>query len=429
VRRLFWRAGFGATPAEARRWAARGRAATLQHVLAPDGTRAPLTGPAGMAIDPQASYGFDALWWLDRMVRTAWPLQEKIALFWHDHFATREQYWPMMLRQNELFRTGGLGTFDDLAYGILEDPAMGTWLNLIGSYKADPNENFARELMELFTLGEGDGYTETDVREAARALTGYVRREPSGVLENVDFQTSRHDAGAKTIFGQTDTFGPRDVVRLCMEHPGHAPFLMRKLWAFFIDEPLDAATLAALQRIYVDGGRAIRPVVAAILDHPALYASLDSPGMVKCPAVFLAGMLRATGTPVAIPDWSWQIRDMGQQLFWPPSVAGWEWGAPWVSSNGMRSRFAAAGTMLRTSRCAVADGSTPLGLSPEAHLERALDAVGRPWASNATRGRLLDLARRYADLGAARGQDRSAADMTQRALRHLLLAGPDNQLH
>ena len=96
-------------------------------------------------------------------------------------------------------------------------------------------------------------------------------------------------------------------------------------------------------------------------------------------------MLRATGTPVAIPDWSWQIRDMGQQLFWPPSVAGWEWGA--------------------------------------------LDAVGRPWASNATRGRLLDLARRYADLGAARGQDRTAADMTQRALRHLLLAGPDNQLH
>jgi uncharacterized protein (DUF1800 family) len=179
-----WRAGFGATPHEARKWAHRGRGATVSWLLSPNGRKAPLApGPKPMALDPANEYGHDMLWWLDRMVRTTRPLEEKMVLLWHDHFATRDVDTPLMLRQNALFRRRALGSFPALLGDVMQDPAMGSFLNLIGSHKDEPNENFARELMELFTLGEGNGYTETDVREAARALTGYVKgREVGGGL-------------------------------------------------------------------------------------------------------------------------------------------------------------------------------------------------------------------------------------------------------
>ena len=173
--RVLWRAGFGGTPAEVRACAGQGRAATLRRLLAPDGRPAPLKGPRPMKLDPANVYGHDVLWWLDRMVRTTRPLEEKMVLFWHDHFATRDQDTPPMLRQNATFRRHALGGFPALLDDVLEDPAMGGFLNIIGSDKGEPNENFARELMELFTLGEGNGYTETDVREAARALPATSR--------------------------------------------------------------------------------------------------------------------------------------------------------------------------------------------------------------------------------------------------------------
>jgi uncharacterized protein (DUF1800 family) len=431
VRRVMWRAGFGATAHEAKKWAHRGRGDTLRWLLSPNGRKAPLLpGPKPMALDPVNEYGHDMLWWLDRMVRTTRPLEEKMVLFWHDHFATRDVDTPLMLRQNAVFRSHALGSFPALLRDVMEDPAIGSFLNLIGSHKDEPNENFARELMELFTLGEGNGYTETDVREAARALTGYVEgRKVGGVLASIRFDPKSHDAGRKRIFGHTGRFGPQDVLRLAVGHHRHPEFLVRKLWSSFIPEPLPRATRLRLQRIYTGSGHKLKPVVAEILDHPMLYANLGAPTMVKSPAVAVAGMLRGARLGVKVDDWVWVTAGMGQRLFSPPSVAGWESGPAWMSSNGMRTRFVAANVALSQPGLKVEDGDTPVDLKPREQLERAMAALGHPWASPRTKKGLLSLARGYDAMAGEKWQRQVAADMTQRAMRHLLLSAPDAQVH
>jgi uncharacterized protein (DUF1800 family) len=431
VRRVLWRAGFGATAHEASKWAHRGRGETLRWLLSPNGHKAPLeSGPKPMKLDPANEYGHDVLWWMDRMVRTTRPLEEKMVLFWHDHFATRDVDTPLMLRQNALFRRRALGSFPALLSDVMEDPAMGTFLNLIGSYKDEPNENFARELMELFTLGEGNGYTESDVREAARALTGYVEgHKVGGVLTSVRFEPKNHDSGSKKIFGHRGHWGPHDVLRLVVSNHRHPEFLVRKLWSYFVDEPLDKSTRLRLQGVYTGSGHKLKPVVAGILDHPKVYANLDHPGMVKSPVVAIAGLLRASRLGVKVDDWVWVTSGMGQTLFSPPSVAGWDWGTAWMSSNGMRMRFVAANVALSQPGLKVDDGDTPLDLKPKQHLDRALAALGHPWASERTRKGLLSLAKGYDAMAGQKWQRQVAADMTQRALRHLLLSAPDAQVH
>ncbi|HMI68821.1 MAG TPA: DUF1800 family protein, partial [Solirubrobacteraceae bacterium] len=177
--RLLWRAGFGATPKEIDFWADRSRERAIDWLVhggrGPHGTQR-MVGPAprvnGKPLDPINEWGHDMLWWLDKMVRSQRPLQEKLTLFWHDHFATRDEDAPLMLAQNRKLRQHALGTFPALLSAVTTDPAMQAFLSLVDSDKSDPNENYARELMELFTLGVTGGYTEHDVREAARALTG-----------------------------------------------------------------------------------------------------------------------------------------------------------------------------------------------------------------------------------------------------------------
>src|SRR3954469_7475301 len=215
VRRLFWRAGFGASPEGAARWAKAGRAATIRWVM--NGGRGPeLTGPParvnGGPLDPVNEWGHDVLWWLDRMVRTQRPLVEKLTLFWHDHFATRDVERPLLLAQNRMLRKNCLGSFPTLLTNITRDPAMQLFLSLADSDSEAPNENYARELMELFTLGRG--YTENDIREAARALTGFVTVRENNHTTGTRYDASRHDDGQKTIFGQTGAWTWEDVVRL-----------------------------------------------------------------------------------------------------------------------------------------------------------------------------------------------------------------------
>ncbi|HEX5922672.1 MAG TPA: DUF1800 domain-containing protein [Baekduia sp.] len=431
VRRVMWRAGFGATEHEAAKWSHRGRGETLRWLLSPNGRKAPLLpGPKPMALDPANEYGHDVLWWLDRMVRTTRPLEEKMVLFWHDHFATRDQDTPLLLRQNAVFRRGALGSFPALLANVMEDPAMASFLNLVESHKEEPNENFARELMELFTLGEGNGYTETDVREAARALTGYVKgRREGGVLLTTRFEPKNHDGATKRIFGHKGRFGPHDVLRLVVANHHHPEFLVRKLWAYFVDEPLDKSTRLRLQRVYTGSKHHLKPVVAEILDHPKVYAHLDAPTMVKSPVVAIAGMLRATRLGVKTDDWVWITTAMGQHLFSPPSVAGWDWGPAWMSSNGMRMRFVAANVALSQPGLKVPDGDTPVDLKPAQQFDRAMAALGHPWASERTRKGLLALAKGYDAMAGQKWQRQLAADMTQRAMRHLLLSAPDAQVH
>ena len=436
VRRLFWRAGFGATPHEARRFAAAGKSATIDWLLNGERGGRELRGSVsrvdGKRIDPLNVWGHDTLWWLDRMVRTRRPLDEKMTLFWSDHFATSDQETPLMLRQNRMLRHGGLGSFRKLLGEVTRDPAMQLFLSLPDSDKRAPNENYARELMELFTLG--GGYTEKDVRNAARALTGWEAKWSKSGFRGIRFNDERHDDGIKTLLGRSGRFGTDDVLDIVVAHRRHAPFLTRKLWDFFITRPPGRATAAQLATVYRRSGHRIKPVVAEILAHPALYADLRAPDMVKSPLVFVAGHLRTAGGRVDRQAWAWLLSEMGQQPFRPPSVAGWTWGPEWLTTNSMRTRFVAVNYLLDER-----DGSLPVRKgtgNPEASSRQAVDkalvALGDPWISSATRERLQSLAHGwYADMTKPwqEKQKPDRADMLQRALRHLILSGPDAHLH
>jgi uncharacterized protein (DUF1800 family) len=433
VRRLFWRAGFGATPQEASDWAARGRKATLNWVL--NGGRGPsMIGPAptvdGHGLDPTNVWGHDVLWWLDRMVRSQRPLVEKMTLFWHDHFATSDQQTPLMLRQNKMLRGRALGSFPSLLAAVTTDPAMQLFLSLADSDKGAPNENYARELMELFTLGRG--YNEHDIRQAAKALTGFQSRwSRSGSFEGIHYAREAHAPGVKRIFHKRGRFDWHDVIRLVTHHPAHAPFIVGKLWDYFVARPIDHRTRTKLVRLYRHHNLRIKPVVAAILAHPTLYADLDKPDMVKAPLVFLAGSLRTTGRYVDTDSWAWLLEEMGQYPFHPPSVAGWDWGPAWISTNTTHARFTAITYLVQQGPLKVDDGTTPVGLSAADHIERALAATGRPFVSSAALDALTQLVPRFFE-GVKPTQDwllQERSDMCQRVLRHLLLSGPDAQLH
>ncbi len=436
VRRLFWRAGFGPTPQEVRHWTRAGRERTIAHVVHGPRRGASLLGPRptvrGRPIDPLNEYGHDVLWWLDRMVRSTWPLQEKLTLFWHDHFATRDQDTPLMLRQNRMLRRYGMGPFPRLLRQVTRDPAMQLFLSLADSHKDSPNENFARELMELFTLGEG--YTEGDIREASRALTGWRVTRRDGQINGTWFDRDRHDDRVKRVLGRRGRLGTQEVLDVVVKRPRHAPFLVTKLWGFFITEPLDRATRRDLVRTYRRSGMKVLPVVEDILRHRALYARLGGPDMVKSPLVYIAGTLRGARKPINSDSYTWLLSHMGQTPFRPPSVAGWDWGTAWLTSGTIRARLDAANMLIGWDDDAVLhvpDEAGRPGLQPAEQVDLALRALGSPWISDTTRGILTNVARHYFDdMKPDEEQGRVVrAAMLQRALRNLILTGPDAHLH
>ncbi len=256
AQRLCWRAGFGPTPGQAEALAGQPLRQVIYGLTRPSGA-ATLSGPEptddeGNPLAPADAWGEDHCWWLDRMVRSDQQLVERMTFIWHDWFANSNEKvnsQQMMLDQNNLFRGMALGSFHDLFLAVTTNPAMLVFLDGIYNEKDDPNENYAREMMELFSLGADRGaYTEDDVREMARALTGWTAEwsESSG-LHNFHFDPSRHDKGTKTVFGQTGNWNWEDAVRLCVNHPLHASFFVTKLWGYFIPSPPDEATLASLQ--------------------------------------------------------------------------------------------------------------------------------------------------------------------------------------
>jgi uncharacterized protein (DUF1800 family) len=307
---------------------------------------------------------------------------------------------------------------------------MQDFLSLVNSHKRAPNENYARELMELFTLGTGH-YSENDVREAARALTGFRGSYGNGRPLSISFDITRHDTGVKTILGKRGAFGYKDVLEIVVEHKAHAPFLVEKLWGFFVAEPLGRRTRADLVRAYTKSGRRIAPVVREILAHPALYSHLDDPRMVKWPVVQIAGALRGAGKGIDTDAWTWISQQMGQQLFSPPSVAGWDTGPAWMSTATSRARFLCATYLTSKPPMKVQRNSVPTSWSSAKHVAKARAVTGHPWTSNATDRELNRMAKEFLSSGRKPGQPLQSwqAELTQSALRHLLLAGPDASLH
>ncbi len=420
--RLLWRAGFGPKPGQGKSLAKKGVKKAVLSLTRPTGSEK-LTGPAPtddkhFPIAPYDARGHDHLWWLDRMIRTNQPLVERMTLIWHDWFATSivgVKSQKLMLDQNELLRKGGLGSFAMLLLNVTKDPAMLLWLSGNKNTKLSPNENYGREMMELFTLGAYRGYGESDVREQARALTGWRSRR-SKQLGDYDFryEASQHDDGAKTIFGKTGNFDWQDSCRLCLQNPLHSSFFVRKLWSYFMPTVPGAATQEALERLYRKS-YSIRPVVEAILMHPDLYRG---PRMIKPPVVYTAGLLRAMGRGVDSAKWPNLGVEAGQRLFYPPNVAGWD-DDRWLDTATVRGRWDTAAWALKP---AALDDAASAGLpaTADALVRKALAYWHVPAPLPGTRKVLLDFTSKALAAHGSRA-------MVMNALRQLVAISPDMQ--
>jgi uncharacterized protein (DUF1800 family) len=288
-------------------------------------------------------------WWFHRMLATQAPLREKMVLFWHDHFASSiqkvKQPYPM-LKQNELFRQNAFGSFKELTHAIVRDPAMMLYLDTQSSKKGKPNENFPRELMELFTLGEGH-YTEADIKEAARALTGYqINRQEGTVVHN----KRQWDNGDKTIYGKTGKFDGDDVVNLIFELPAAASMLPAKLWSYFVSEDPAAEIVDALAASFKASDFKIEPLLRQIFLSKEFNAESVVRNQIKCPVQYLIQLFKELEVPSPPPVYLLTSeQQLGQILFAPPNVAGWDWGKGWINTNTLLSRYNIAGFVTKGS--------------------------------------------------------------------------------
>jgi uncharacterized protein (DUF1800 family) len=278
-------------------------------------------------------------WWFDRMVRTTRPLREKLVLLWHGHFAVsyrgcEDAY--LLFKQNQFFRDHANGSFADLVAGIVRDPAMIVFLNNDRNRKGAPNENLARELMELFTLGVGN-YTEQDIRQGARALTGYTRRD-----NDFYFAKNQHDAGTKVILGKRGPFDGDTFARICLTRPACTRFVAFKLYKHFVADVDDYDDLDPVQQHVVRGlarelrlnRYALKPVLRKLLLSEHFYSDPVRGAKIKSPVELAVGMLRVLQTPTRDRRvLASALRMMGQELFNPPNVAGWPGGRAWINTS------------------------------------------------------------------------------------------------
>ncbi|MDP7009349.1 MAG: DUF1800 domain-containing protein [Phycisphaerales bacterium] len=285
-------------------------------------------------------------WWLKRMIETPRPLEEKLTLFWHGHFATGYRTIENsfhMYQQNAFFRTFAMGNFkEDLVRGIVHDPAMIQYLNNHQNRKEAPNENLARELMELFTLGEGEGYTEDDIKEGARTLTGYTFDDDS-----FSFNRTQHDTGVKTIFGRRGQFDGDDFVDLIFTRPSVSTYIIWKLYRFFINDlphgPTREATnyVNQLASVFKRNKWNIKSVMKAMLLSEHFYDEQNVQTIIKSPIQLIVQAMRTVNPPdrkKLLRTLSLASNLMGQKLFAPPSVKGWDGGRAWISTSTMFMR-------------------------------------------------------------------------------------------
>jgi Protein of unknown function (DUF1800) len=435
ARRLLWRAGFGPTPGQAEALVGQPLQQVVYSLTRPSGPAA-LSGPEpvdddGDPLAPADEWGQDHCWWLDRMVRSDQQLVEKMTFIWHDWFANSNEKvndQQAMLDQNNLFRENALGSFHELFLAVTTNPAMLVFLDGIYNDKDEANENYAREMMELFSLGADRGaYTEDDVREMARTLTGWRAEWSENVgLHNFHFDPTRHDTGQKTVFGQTGDWDYEDAVSLCVSHPLHPSFFVTKLWGYFIASPPDEATLASLQGLYLSSGYSIRAVLEAILQHPDFY---EGPELVTPPVVYNAGLLRSIGRPIDTTAWTWLSASAGQQLFYPPNVAGWDFGS-WLDTSSAKARWEMASYVTAKTYPNPWPEEDDERYSPTEEPAAALANAMAYWANPLLSAESMQCITAFAlSCPAGNGGNRSPYHaMRQNALRMLIATSPDMQV-
>lgn len=283
--------------------------------------------------------------WLDHMAASQAVLREKMTLFWHNHFATGTKLAYLMQVQNNTLRTHALGNFKDLLHAVARDPVMILYLNNQQNKRKAPNENFAREVMELFTLGEGNGYTERDIKEAARAFTGWH------INGRGDFElnTKQHDTGSKTIFGYTGHWGGEDVVELLLDQRQTAHTIAAKFYRFFVNEEPDSEIIHALGDHFYDSEYDIADLVETVFTSTWFYEKRHRGALVKSPTHLLVQTKRLSGMEVDPNKRDALLKAqeaLGQVLFFPPNVAGWPGGRAWIDGGTLLTRMRLPGLML-----------------------------------------------------------------------------------
>lgn len=278
-------------------------------------------------------------WWLDRMLNGPAPLLEKMTLFWHGHFATsiqkvRDAYW--MWLQNDTLRRNALGNFGALVKKISRDPAMMIYLDLQQSRQEHPNENWARELMELFTVGIGN-YTEQDIRESARAFTGY---RIDFTMQQFRFAPFQQDQGTKKFMGRTGNLNGDDIIDTLLSKPACAQFIGRKLWRFFAEDEPAAAIVDSVGATIRKHNFEMRPVLREIFSSAEFYSDRAMGSQIKSPVQYIVQTSKMLNAPAPPPLAAQNaMRQMGQILFAPPNVKGWDGGKQWISTSTLLFRY------------------------------------------------------------------------------------------
>jgi len=271
-----------------------------------------------------------AYWWADRMINSPRPLEEKMTLFWHNHFANNEQKvrdYRKLLLQNKTFRTHATGNFRNLLIATAKDPAMLYFLDAGQNVKGSPNENFAREIMELFTLGV-DNYEEEDIREAARAFTGWNTNDLEFIVNK-----NQHDTGSKTILNKTGNFSGEDVIDILLSQDAASKFLVKKIYKEFVNENLNNDIIESYANILKQNNFELKPLLSAMFLSRDFYSDKNRGAHIKSPVELVISTYKKLGlnnTP-GVPDFNQSTTAMGQTLFWPPTVAGWAGGKSWIT--------------------------------------------------------------------------------------------------
>ncbi len=359
ARHLLERTGFGAPPAQLVEFSRLDREQAVDRILA--ATRTASLQPAPLVAYQRPSHlkglteeqakaaqkemfrqGMEMrAWWVGEMLRAPTAgdaLTERMTLFWHNHFVSSQQKvksGTLMLRQNVLLRRYALGNFSSLLHAVAKDPAMVIYLDSATNRKGNPNENFAREVMELFTLGEGH-YTETDIKEAARAFTGWSFDPESG-----DFlwRPGMHDSDEKKVLGRSGNLDGDAVLDILLGQPATAEFIVGKLWREFVSPTPDKKEVRRIAASFRGAGYEIRAALKPLLLSPAFWATENRGSLVKSPVDIIVGTLRTleVDVPDALPL-ALALRQHGQDLFAPPNVKGWPGGEAWINSTTLLTR-------------------------------------------------------------------------------------------
>ena len=282
------------------------------------------------------------VYWVNQMSTTDAQLGEKMTLFWHNHFACRTQNAWYAQQLNNIHRENALGNFGTMLLAVSKAPVMLQFLNNQQNQKNHPNENFARELMELFTIGRGN-YTEQDVKESARAFTGWS-------FNKEGYFTARpnlHDAGQKTFLGNTGNFGGEDIINMLLAKKETARFICNKLYKYLVNEIPDAIHVNAMADVLYNNKYELKPLLNYVFTADWFYADKNMGNMIKAPVEFIVGMNRQFYVEYKNPDVMLQFeRTLGQVLFYPPNVAGWPGGKNWIDSSSLMYRIKIPSTVL-----------------------------------------------------------------------------------